>query len=90
MNATDDTTPKVDPFQDFWLPDYCPRCNPAGVHADSRLRSATMTEPDAVTWHGGRRLVCEYVCGCCGHTWTRADLWEAQTAGFGPDHPSAA
>lgn len=26
------------PFHDFWLPDYCPRCNPAGHHADRCVR----------------------------------------------------
>lgn len=90
MDATDDTTPKVDPFQDFWLPDYCPKCNPAGVYADSRLRAASMTEPDAVTWRGGRQLLCEYVCDCCGHTWTRGDLWTAAEAGYDPKQRKAA
>lgn len=83
------TTP-VDPFHDFWLPDYCPRCNPLGHNADRCTRLATETEPDAVTWRGGRRLVCEYVCDHCGHQWRRADLYTAECAGFKPNQGKAA
>ncbi|MGH3556411.1 MAG: hypothetical protein ACRDTK_02685 [Mycobacterium sp.] len=43
-----------------------------------------MTEPDAVTWRGGNRLICEYRCEHCGHPWQRADLWDAQCAGLDP------
>lgn len=83
-------SPTVDPFHDFWLPDYCPRCNPAGHHADGCVRSATLTEPDAVTWYGGKRLMCEYRCTGCGHQWRRADLWTAKEAGFDPNQRKAA
>lgn len=79
-----DTAPKPSPFNDFWLPDYCPRCNPAGQHADRCVRLATQAEPDAVIWHGGRGLVCEYFCERCGHRWTRTDLWTAKSAGISP------
>lgn len=65
-----------------FLDDYCPRCNPAGIHADSRVRSATLTEPTSLTWHGGKRVICRYQCGGCGHRWRRADLWDAQSAGL--------
>lgn len=78
------TAPKVDPFHDFWMPDYCPRCNPAGHHAEGCLRSATLTEPDAVTWHGGKALICEYRCDGCGHQWQRGDLWTAGNFGLKP------
>lgn len=81
-NTTTSAAPAVDPFYDFWLPDYCPRCNPAGHHADRCVRAATQTEPDAVTWTGGKPVICEYQCGSCGHQWQRADLWTAQSAGF--------
>lgn len=84
------TSPTVDPFHDFWLPDYCPRCNPAGHRADRCVRMATETEPDAVTWRGGKGVVCEYMCDGCGHTWTRSDLWDAQSAGFDPKQRRAA
>jgi ribosomal protein L44E len=67
-----------------FLPDYCPRCNPFGYHADSRVRLASLTEPTSVTWHGGKRVICEYRCVGCGHNWRRADLWTAQEAGFDP------
>lgn len=80
-NFATSNPPTSNPFYDFWLPDYCPRCNPAGQHADSCLRAATEVEPDAVTWLGGRVLTCEYVCGC-GHTWTRDDLWTAECFGL--------
>ncbi|MCQ4360628.1 hypothetical protein KQR54_05615 [Mycobacterium gordonae] len=76
--------PAVDGFRDFWLPDYCPSCNPAGHHADSCTRRASQTEPDAITWRGGKRLVCEYYCDQCGHQWMRGDLWTASEAGFNP------
>ncbi|BBZ59417.1 MULTISPECIES: hypothetical protein [Mycolicibacterium] len=88
--TTPTATPSVDPFHDFWLPDYCPRCNPAGHHADRCVRLATQTEPDAVTWRGGRGLVCDYVCDGCGHQWRRADLWTAECAGFNPKQRRAA
>ena len=78
MNTTTDTV--ADPLH--WMPDYCPRCNPSGHHADSCVRLATLTEPDAITWYGGTRLVLEYVCDGCGHRWQRADLWGAGEAGF--------
>lgn len=77
------------PLHDFWLPDYCPRCNPAGHHADRCVRLATHTEPDAVTWRGGRGVVCEYVCDRCEHSWTRSDLWDAQCAGLKPQRRAA-
>ncbi|MGV0648763.1 hypothetical protein ABVK35_10265 [Mycobacterium kansasii] len=83
-------TPSVDTFYDFWLPDYCPRCNPAGLYADRRVRLATLTEPEAITWHGGKRLVCEYRCACCCHEWRRTDLWTAEEAGFHPKQRKAA
>lgn len=82
MAITTGTTQKVDPFYDFWLPDYCPRCNPAGHHADRCVRSATLTEPDAVNWTGGKRLICEYHCDRCNRDWRRADLWTAECAGL--------
>lgn len=66
-----------------FLPDYCPRCNPLGHHADSRIRAATLTEPTSVTPHG-KRLLCEYRCAGCGHHWQRADLWTAKQAGLDP------
>lgn len=65
-----------------FLPDYCPICNPAGHHADRCTRLAALTEPEAVTWRGGRSLLCEYVCDRCVHQWRRADLWTAAEAGF--------
>lgn len=77
------TTPS--PFHDFWLPDYCPECNPLGHNADRCTRLASETEPDAVTWTGGKRLVCEYQCGVCGHEWRNTDLWTAACAGFVPN-----
>lgn len=84
-------TPSADRrFHDFWLPDYCPRCNPAGHNADRCVRLATETEPDAVTWRGGKGVVCEYVCDRCGHQWRRADLWTAECAGFDPNRRRAA
>lgn len=65
-----------------FLDDYCPRCNPAGHFADSRVRSASLTEPTRLTWRGGKPVICHFRCGGCGHTWRRADLWDAQCAGF--------
>lgn len=67
-----------------FLEDYCPCCNPLGHRADSRARIASLTEPDAITWHGGKRLMCEYYCDRCGHRWKRGDLWTAKEAGFDP------
>jgi len=66
-----------------YLPDYCPRCNPAGERADRLARLASLTEPTSITWDGGRRLLCRYHCGC-GYEWTRTDLWSAEQAGFDP------
>lgn len=66
-----------------FLPDYCPRCNPLGHHADSRARLASLTEPIRVSLIARNRVVCEYRCNGCGHEWRRADLWDAQSAGFG-------
>lgn len=78
-----DSSTTVDPVRDIWLPDYCPQCNPAGHHADTCVRDATLTEPDATTWYlGSKRVLCEYVCDTCGHTWRRRDLWNAYEAGF--------
>ena len=51
---------------------------------DRRIRMASLTEPVAVTWPGDRRLICYYACEDCGHSWTRADLWTAENAGFDP------
>lgn len=65
-----------------FLEDYCPRCNPAGHHADRPVRLATLTEPTSLTWRGGKRVVCRYHCARCGHRWRRADLWDAQSAGL--------
>jgi hypothetical protein len=65
-----------------FLDDYCPRCNPAGHLADGRTRLATLTEPTRLTWRGGKRVICDYRCGGCGHTWRRADLWTAHCAGL--------
>lgn len=65
-----------------YLPDYCPRCNPAGDQADSRVRLASLTEPTSITWPGGRRLICRYRCAGCGHQWVRTDLWNAASAGL--------
>ena len=79
MMTTSTGTPSVDPFHDFWLTDYCLVCLAAG-----RDRRAVMTELDAVTWRGGKRLVCEYRCDGCGHEWGQADLWTAECAGFDP------
>ncbi len=86
--TTNVTTPS--PFYDFWLPDWCPQCNPAGHHADRCTRLATETEPDAVTWTGGKQLVCEYNCDRCGHRWQRADLWTAEALGLKPVRSKAA
>ncbi|MDP7727630.1 hypothetical protein [Mycobacterium sp. TY813] len=76
---TTDTTPKADPFHDFWLPDYCPACLASGCD-----RRDVMTEPDALIWTGGKRLICEYECDRCGHTWVRPDLWTAECFGLEP------
>ncbi|MDV3291916.1 hypothetical protein [Mycobacterium avium] len=73
------TAPKVDGFHDFWMPDYCPMCLARGWD-----RRATLTEPDAVTWYGGKALICEYRCDCCGHAWERPDLWTAANFGLEP------
>ena len=81
-SATPDSHPDRRRFQ--FLDDYCPRCNPLGHHADSRVRLATLTEPEAVSWRGGRRVICAYRCDGCGHPWQRSDLWDAQSAGFDP------
>ena len=62
-----------------YLGDDCGHCNPAGDQADSCVRLHTLVEPDAVTWHGGKRVTCEYRCG---HQWVRSDLWSAEQAGF--------
>jgi hypothetical protein len=67
-----------------FLPDYCPRCNPLGHHADSRIRLASLTEPTSITPRGRKRPVCEYRCDGCGHQWRRADLWTAEEAGLDP------
>ncbi|MCV7223641.1 hypothetical protein [Mycolicibacterium elephantis] len=67
-----------------FLPDYCPRCNPLGLWADSRVRLASLTEPTSVTWRGGKYVICRYQCDGCGHQWRRADLWTAAEAGFNP------
>ncbi|OKH80879.1 hypothetical protein EB75_18900 [Mycobacterium sp. ST-F2] len=67
-----------------FLEDYCPRCNPLGHYADSRVRTASLTTPTSITAPGGNRLVCAYDCATCGHGWRRADLWTAQDAGLGP------
>jgi hypothetical protein len=72
-----------------FLPDYCPACNPAGHHADSCHRRATLTEPDAIHWNGGPRLRCDYDCARCRHQWTRRDLWDARSAGFEPTRSAA-
>lgn len=76
-------------FYDLWLGDYCPRCNPAGEQADRCARQCSLTEPDAVTWRGGMRLVCDYECGRCGHQWRRADLWTPENLGFTPVRSAA-
>lgn len=86
--TTSTTTPS--PFHDFWLPDYCPKCNPLGHNAARCVRLATETEPDAVTWRGGKGVVCEYECTRCAHTWTRSDLWDARSAGLGTRNERAA
>jgi hypothetical protein len=65
-----------------FLDDYCPRCNPLGYHADSRVRLASLTEPTSVTWPRGKHAICAYHCGGCGHDWQRTDLWTAECAGF--------
>lgn len=65
-----------------WAVDYCPKCNPLGHHAESPIRAATLTEPYAVTAGRGRWALCKYQCADCGHTWQRADLWTAKSAGL--------
>ena len=79
---TTTTTTAQDTRRLRFLDDYCPRCNPAGHHADSRVRRATLTEPTEVTQGGGTWAVCRYECGGCGHQWHRHDLWTAKSAGF--------
>lgn len=85
MTTTDTGIPSVDPFQDFWMPDYCPACLSSGCD-----RRATLTEPDGVIWHGGKALICEYRCDGCGHEWQRADLWTAGNFGLKPPSRTAA
>lgn len=87
--TTQTETRQPSPFHDFWLPDWCPRCNPAGHFADACTRQCSQTEPEAVTWNGGRTLLCEYVCDSCGHRWQRADLWTAENLGFVPARSAA-
>lgn len=77
--TTTDTRRPDQAFYDFWLTDYCPECLASGCD-----RRDVMTEPDAVTWHGGKALICEYECPSCGHTWTRPDLWTAECFGLKP------
>lgn len=67
-----------------FLEDYCPECNPLGHNAARPIRLASLTTPEAVTWPGGTRLICEYRCDHCGHQWRRPDLWTAESAGFDP------
>jgi hypothetical protein len=74
----------------LFLDDYCPRCNPLGEQAERRVRECSLTAPCAITWHGGKRVICEYECDGCGHQWARHDLWDAQSAGFDPKHRKAA
>ncbi len=76
------TSTVTDPLH--WMPDYCPRCNPLGHHADSCTRERTMAEPEAIEWHGGKGLIVEYRCARCDYQWQRADLWDAREAGFTP------
>lgn len=73
-----------------FLDDYCPRCNPLGHLADSRVRLATLTEACELTAGRGRWAVCKYRCASCGHTWQRSDLWTAREAGFDPRRRTAA
>lgn len=73
-----------------FLEDYCPSCNPAGHHADSRVRRASLTEPTALIWSGGKYVVCRYQCARCAHQWRRSDLWDAQSAGFDSKQREAA
>lgn len=71
-----------------FLSDYCPRCCPAGHHEpDRQTRMHALFEPDSVSWDGGRRVTTSYRCACCGHQWSRADLYDAASAGFGADRP---
>ncbi len=77
------------PTEIEFLPDYCPECNPAGQHADRCARICSLTEPDAITWRGGTRLVCQYTCDRCGHQWRRADLWTAENFGLMPVRSAA-
>ncbi len=67
-----------------YLPDYCSKCNPLGDQGDRLIRLASLTEPTSITWPGGRRLICRYICEGCGHQWTRSDLWTAAHAGLDP------
>ena len=66
----------------LFLDDYCECCCPAGHFADRRDRLAALTEPVAITWHGGRQLIVEYQCAICGHRWRRDDLWSASDFGL--------
>ena len=65
-----------------FLPDYCPRCNPLGHHADSRIRLASLNDPTSITWSGGSSVNCDYRCHACRYEWRRSDLWTAEEAGF--------
>ena len=76
----------TDPVFDLAV-DYCPTCNPLSHNADSCLRAATLTEPEAMTWGGGKLVVCEYRCALCGHRWT-SRRWSAKQ--FGLKNRSAA
>ncbi|WP_409437225.1 hypothetical protein [Mycobacterium sp. SMC-14] len=73
-----------------FLDDYCAACNPLGHYADSAVRLASLTEPEALTWHGGMRVLCRYRCVRCGHRWRRSDLWDARSAGLVPNPCTAA
>ncbi|TXH19793.1 MAG: hypothetical protein E6R06_23750 [Mycobacterium sp.] len=83
------TADQPSPFDDLWLPDYCPQCNPAGHHADRCARQCSATEPQSVTWRGGSKLACEYACDRCGHRWTRRDLWTPENLGLVPVRSAA-
>ena len=76
------TTTAPDTRRLQFLDDYCPQCNPAGHHADSRVRRATLTEPTEVTRGGGTWALCRYECGRCAHQWLRDDLFTAASAGL--------
>ncbi|BBX15222.1 hypothetical protein CRI77_22415 [Mycolicibacterium duvalii] len=84
------TTTAPDTRRWQFLDDYCPQCNPLGHNADSRVRLASLTEPTEVRRSGSTGAVCRYVCTLCGHTWTRSDLWTAQSAGLDTKQPKEA